>query len=265
MIVRGFETAANGMKALIDQNDSTANNVANVNTVGYKKQSLVFKNIYDANIVQKPYGTDEVKSIGELSIGSQVQKLTYDFTQGVLDRTGNTFDFAIEGDGFFKVQSTDGEISYTRAGSFTMNNNGFLVTKDGENVLDDKNKPIKIPTNDVVMRSLNDIIITEDGQIEINNEQNPVMLQKIGIYDFYNKEDLVCIGGSKFKPTDNNANLEVRPTKFKVEQGCLEMSNASVVNEMIKTINTSRNYEALSKLIKEDGDSLSHVMQVGRL
>lgn len=265
MIMRGLEAASNGMQALIEQNDSTANNVANVNTIGYKKQSLAFKNIYDSNVIQRTYGTDEVKNIGELSVGSQVQKLTYDFSQGTLERTGNVFDVAVQGDGFFKVRSNDGEISYTRNGGFVLNNNGDLVTKDGENVLDNRNKPIKINTKGVVMRSLNDIIINEDGRIELNNETGRTPFQTIGVYDFANKEDMICIGGSKFKPTDITTNPELKAEKFSIQQGSLELSNANVVNEMIKTINTSRNYEALAKVVKNDGDVLSKIMRVARL
>lgn len=265
MLLRGLESASNGMQALINQNDSTANNVANVNTIGYKKQSLVFKNIYDANVVQKPYGSNEAQTIGSLSVGSEVQSMTYDFSQGVLDKTNAVFDVAITGDGFFKIQLNDGGYAYTRNGSFTLNNNGTLVTKDGEAVIDDRGKPIKIKTNDVVMRSINDIIITEDGQIELSNEKDQVMMQKIGVYDFFNKDNMVSIGGSKFKPTDAMTNPEVRPTKFKIEQGSLEMSNANVVNEMIKTISTSRNYETLSKLVKTNGDSLTDVLNVAKL
>lgn len=266
MILRGLDSAANGMQALIEQNDSTANNVANVNTIGYKRQNLVFQDIYDTSISQKNAQTGEVKSIGELSIGSQVQKLTYDFSQGSLDKTGNPFDLAIEGDGFFKIQSSgDGSISYTRNGSFTMNNNGNLVTKDGDYVLDERGKKIKINTNDVVMHSLNDIIINEDGQIQLSNEQNSILMQKIGVYDFSNKEDMICIGGSKFKPAATNTSKEVKAEKFSIQQGSLEMSNANVVNEMMRTINTSRNYEALSKLVKTSGDTLSDVMRVARL
>lgn len=264
MIIRGMVSAANGMQALINQNDSTANNVANVNTIGYKKQSLVFKNIYDANVVQKSQDTGDANSVGALSVGSQVQKLTYDFTQGTLSKTEAPFDLAVEGDGFFKIQSSGGDILYTRNGSFTLNNEGNLVTKDGDYVLDNMNKKIKIKTNDVVMHSLNDIIITEDGQIELNNENNPMMMQKIGIYDFHNKEDMVNVGGSKFKPTDPKTNPEVVPSKFTLQQGYLELSNSNVVREMMQNINTSRNYESLSKLIKMNGDSLSSVMAVGR-
>ena len=267
MILRGLVAASNGMQALIDKNDAIANNVANVNTVGYKKANLIFKNMYDANIVQKTGegASEEAQSIGELSVGSQVQKLTYDFSQGALSRTGSPFDVAIQGDGFFKVQSLNGDISYTRNGSFTLNNGSNLVTKDGDFVLDDTGKKIKISTDALKMHSSGDIIIGEKGQIQINNEKNQVMLQKVGIYDFKNKEDMICIGGSKFKPTDATTNKEVKSEKFVVQQGSLEMSNANVVNEMINTINTSRNYEALSKLVKASSDSLSSAMRVARV
>ena len=200
-----------------------------------------------------------------MSIGSQVQKLTYDFSQGALTKTEGVFDLAIEGDGFFKIQSSDGGVSYTRNGSFTMNNNGDLVTKDGEYVLDEQGKTIKIRTKDVVMHSMNDIIITEEGQIELNNERNPTLMQKIGIFDFGRKENMVCVGGSKFKPADTNMNPEVKAKKYTIQQGSLELSNANVVNEMIKTINTSRNYETLSKLVKSNSDSLGKVMEVGKI
>lgn len=265
MLLRSFEAAANGMQALINQNDSTANNVANVNTIGFKKQNLIFQNIYDSSVAQKNPQTGEQESIGELSIGSQVQKLTYDFTQGSLDRTGNPFDLAIQGDGFFKIQSSSGEVSYTRNGSFTLNNKGELVTKDGDSVLDERGKKIKINTNDVVMRSLNDIIINEDGQIAICNDSGNTMMQKVGVYDFANKEDMTCIGGSKFKPTAANTSKEVKPIRFSIQQGALEMSNANTVNEMMKTISTSRNYEALSKLIKNGGETLASALRVARL
>jgi flagellar basal-body rod protein FlgF len=265
MIIKGFESAANGMQALINQNDSTANNVANVNTIGYKKQSLVFQNIYDSSVVQKNPQTGEMQSIGELSVGSQVQKLTYDFTQGSLDRTGNPFDIAIQGDGFFKIQSSSGDVSYTRNGSFTLNNKGFLTTKDGGFVLDERGKKVQINTNDVVMRSLNDIIINEDGQIALCNDSGNTMMQKIGVYDFANKEDMACIGGSKFQPTAANTSKEVKPVKFAIQQGALEMSNSNTVNEMMRTISTSRNYEALSKMIKTGGETLENALRVARL
>jgi flagellar basal-body rod protein FlgG len=267
MFLLGLTSASNGMQALIDQNDSTANNIANVNTVGFKRERLTFKDIYDTSVNQKVNnGSSDVRNIGSLSVGSQVQKLTYDFTQGVLSRTGNTFDLAIEGDGFFKVQSPKGETSYTRNGSFALDNKSFLVTKSGDYVLDTKNKRIRIQTEGMNLHSNKDILIGENGQIQIANEKNPIMLeQKVGIFDFANKEDMISKGDAKYVPAAGNNSKEMVPKKFIIQQGVLELSNANIVHEMINTINTSRCYESLAQIVKTDGDTLSQALRVGRL
>ncbi len=268
MITRGLESAANGMIALMNQNDSTANNIANVNTTGYKKQVLTFKNIYDAAIVHKEqFDKDSARYIGDLSTGSEVMKLTYDFSQGPFNQTNNVFDVAIQGDGFFKIEdAVDGSMSYTRNGSFTLNNRGFLVTKDGDYVMDKRNRRIRINTNDVVIRSMKNITINEEGTIQvISNNTDIIAQQQIGVFDFSNKEDLRNIGGSKFVPKTGNLNPELVATKYTIAQGALEMSNTTLVNEMIQTINTTRNYESLSKVVKESSNTLNEAMRVARL
>ncbi len=266
MIIRGLESAAKGMISLMEQNDSTANNVANVNTIGYKKQVLTFQNIYDATVVDKDLKTEEYSPIGSLSVGSKVQKLTYDFSQGAFTQTGNTFDLAIQGDGFFKIEDyKTGEMSYTRNGAFTMNSQGFLTTKDGDYVMDERNKRIRIRTNGVVMNSMKDLIISERGQIELVNKNDRITMQRIGIFDFSNKEDLRNIGGSKFVPKTGYLNPELKASKFVIEQGALEMANTNIVNEMIKTISTTRNYESLSKVVKNSSDTLNEALKIARL
>lgn len=267
MLLRGLASAANGMEALIEKNDSIANNIANVNTVGFKKECVVFQNIFDATVMQKTGAgmSAEIANIGELSVGSEAAKLTYDFSQGALNRTGCPLDLAVEGDGFFKIQSLNGDIAYTRNGSFTINNNSNLVTKDGDYVLDTLGKRIKVDTKGLQMHSQNDIVINESGQITINNEKNQLNLQKIGVYDFSNKEDMKSVGASKFQPIDTATNPELKAEKFIIQQGTLEMSNSNIVNEMINSISTSRNYESLSKVTQATGDTLKSILQVGRI
>src|SRR5574344_2209788 len=267
MLLLGFTSAVNGMQSLLDQNDSTANNIANINTVGFKRERLTFKDIYDNSIVDKSRdGSDTQRTLGQLSVGSQVQKLTYDFTQGVLNRTGNPFDLAIEGDGFFKVQSPKGDISYTRNGSFTLDPRSFLVNKEGDYVLDTQSRRIRIQTNGLRMHSNNDIIIGENGQIQINNERNPIRLQqRIGIFDFANKEELIAIGASKYKPTNVIARQEMVPKKFTLQQGTLELTNSNIVHQMINTISTSRSYESLAQMVKMGSETLSQALKVGKI
>ena len=247
MILRSLESAANGMLSLIEMNDNTAQNLANVNTVGYKKSSLTFQDIYDSAVIQKK-GTilqGNARDLGTLSMGSQSMKLTYDFTQGALARTENPLDLGIEGDGFFKVQDKNGNIAYTRNGSLTLDHQSFLVTKEGDYVLDDRNEPIRLWRDDMELNARRDIVVGEQGAIEINDINIKIPMQTIAVYDFADKEGLSAVGNSKFIVTNPDENPELRAEKFTIQQGTLEMSNASVINEMINTINTSRNYESL--------------------
>ena len=254
MLVRSFESATKGMLALTDQLDNTAMNLANVNTTGFKKTELTFKDIYDAKIVENS-GTvlcGSTRNIGTLSMGPKTDMIHYDFSQGALQRTDRPLDLAIEGDGFFRVQSPTGDISYTRCGQLVLDRDSFLRTEDGDTILgfDDITK----------------ITVGEQGAIEINDGVQKIPLQQIAIYDFQDKETgLFNIGGSKFITRDNDTNPPIRADKYTIQQGMLEMSNSNVIKEMIKTINTTRNFESLQKHVKTSGEMLSQAISLGRL
>ena len=274
MILRGFESASNGMLALMDNLDNTANNLANVNTTGYKKSMLTFKNVMDASVYQKNgelikgQSAGSNRYLGQLSMGSETMKLTYDFTQGALSKTGVPYDMAIQGDGFFKVQDRDGNISYTRNGSFCQNSQGFLTTKEGEYVLDNVNRPIRLFNDEMEenQRDTYQILVTEQGNIEAYDGRNRIPLATLGIFNFSNKDELISNGFSKFATrTDEAQELETPATKFTIQQGMLEMSNSNVIKEMINTIQTSRNYESLSKVITENSTLLDSAISVGRI
>ena len=273
MIVRSFESAANGMLALMDMNDNTANNLANVNTIGYKKGSLRFKDVMQSAVYSQEgsiiRNMNEINYLGSLSVGSQSMQYTHDFSQGALTKTSNPYDVAIEGDGFFKIQDIDGNISYTRNGSFVVDRGYWLKTKQGEFVLDVNNRRIRMLPEDMedetVFRDRKDIIIAENGNIEINSYNQKIPLQTIGIYDFSDKDDLFEIGDAKFVPRDIINNPELRSEKFSIQQGMLELSNSNVIQEMINTINTSRNYESLTKVVSTNSDMLTTAVSVGRI
>ena len=269
MLTRGMYAAAKGMLGYIEQNDVIANNIANVNTTGFKKGSLLFKNIYNAAVEQVDRTQNpkfrESAPVGEISMGSSVQQLVHEFSQGSLIHTEAPLDLAIQGDGFFKLQSQTGETYYTRNGAFVINNRNQLVNEDGDMVLDVDNRPITINLNDFQMRSIKDINITEAGQIEINHENNKITLQTIPLYDFQDKENMQWLGKAKFIPADPENNREMRAEKFVLKQGAIETSNTSLVNEMIGMINVTRGYETLSKFLKEESTLLSKAIQVGRV
>ena len=207
--------------------------------------------------------------IGSLSCGSQSMQYTHDFSQGALTKTSNPYDVAIEGDGFFKIQDAEGNVSYTRNGSFVVDRGYWLKTKQGEFVLDINNRRIRMLPEDMddetIFRDRKDIVIAENGNIEINSYNQKIPLQTIGVYDFADKDDLFEIGDAKFVPRDIINNPELRSEKFTVQQGMLELSNSNVIKEMINTINTTRNYESLTKIVSTNSDMLTTAVSVGRI
>ena len=271
MIIRSFESAANGMLALMDMNDNTANNLSNVNTIGYKKGSLRFKDVMQSAVYSQEGSilrNDTSRYLGNLSMGSQSLQYVHDFTQGALTKTSNPYDIAIEGDGFFKIMDAEGKISYTRNGSFCVNSDDYLVTKQGEYVLDTENKRVRMIPEDFdpeLFRDRVEIVIAENGNIEMNSYNQKFAMQTIGIYDFADKDDLFEVGDTKFIPRDPINNPELRAEKFSVQQGMLELSNSNVIKEMINTINTSRNYESLTKVVSTNSDMLRTAVSVGRI
>lgn len=269
MISRGIDIAAKGMMSLIDFQDSIANNIANVNTAGYKKEGLSFRNVYNA-LVEEPVDRNNPKNqdgrlVGEISMGSVTNKLVHEFSQGTLSRTGNPLDLGIEGDGFFKLRAPDGTINYTRNGAFCINSQNMLSDMQGNLVLDDANRPIRLNLTELNIGSEKSLTVNEDGRIVANRGENAQALQRIGIYDFANKEDMMAVGTSMYVPKDTTTNPELRAQKFSVQQGTIELSNANVINEMINSINVSRNYETLSNFVKEKSTQLSQAINLGKV
>lgn len=269
MISRGIEIAANGMKSLIDFQDTIAHNLANVNTTGYKKESLSFRSVYNA-MVSEPEKLNDYKyrtgrDVGRVSMGSESNKLVHEFIQGALVKTGLPLDLAIEGDGLFKVQNSKGEIAYTRNGSFTIDSRHRLINHEGELVLDVEDKPIVLNIRALGVSTANELTVNEDGQIGIAKAEGSRLLQKIAIYDFSNKEDMLALGHAKYYPKDLEMNPVLKAEKFTLQQGYLEASNSNVVNEMINSINVSRNYETLSKFVKEKASHITAAINIGRL
>lgn len=271
MITRGLESAAKGMIALMDMNDNIANNLSNVNTIGYKRGALRFRDIMESAVSSQEGSisrNSSSRNLGTLSLGSESMQYVHDFSQGALEKTTNPYDVAIEGDGFFKIRDIDGKESYTRNGSFVVNDQQYLVTKQGEYVLDIQNKRIRMIPEDFdpeMMRDRAEIVIGESGNIEMNSYNQKIPMQTIGIFDFSDKEDLFEIGDSKFIPRDIQNNPELKAQKFSVQQGMLELSNANTIREMINTINTTRNYESLTKIVRTNNETLQNAVSVGRL
>ncbi|MDR2861198.1 MAG: flagellar hook basal-body protein [Syntrophobacterales bacterium] len=222
----------------VDQLDIISNNIANVMTAGYKTEHLrasVGDNLPDPTVDRIPRITSSVY---------------VDFSQGILQRTGNPLDAALQGEGFFEIETASGP-AYTRAGNFSINQEGRLVNKSGQTVMGAAG-PVIIAGNDVR--------ITQSGNIQVDG----VTVDTLRVVVFENKNALKR-GEDGFFFDSGEAGLG-EPESINIQAGFLELSNASAAKEMIQMINVQRAFELYQKAIwtVSDQDKLS-VSRVGRL
>ncbi len=266
-MVRSLWTAATGMNAQQVNVDTIANNLANVNSAGYKAQVAQFKSLLYQNLrtVTTTANGDPKPTSSQVGLGVRPSSLNSIFTQGSLLDSQSDTAFAISGDGFFAIRGDDEEIYYTRNGDFTWaigTNGGMALTDcDGHPVLDTNGRTIELPRTYMASK----LAINQDGEIcypdDLNNLQ-PIGRQ-IGLYQFSNPGGLSRVGDTMWSPTEasgeaineaRNANVK----RSKVIQGYLEGSNVSVANEMVNLIVAQRAYEMNSKAITTS-DSMMEV------
>ena len=282
-MVRGWYTAVSGMRAQQWRLDSVANNLANVNTDGYKREQAAFKafpqlllrRMQDDGIYLHPFGSaDAAPIIGKIGTGVEFNELYVSLEQGPLKETHSDFDIALDGKGFFAVSTPWGE-RYTRNGSFFLGMEGYLLTKEGYQVLGE-NGPIRIQANNFQ--------IDREGQIWINAEYaddplamvprernawaDPVLLDTLKIVDFDIDRYIRKQGSSLFYSTEISGPAQImelgnRPA---VWQGFIEAANVEPVREMIQMIEVNRAYEANQKVIQTHDALLGTLItQVGRI
>jgi len=270
--MRSLWTAASGMIAQQTNVDTIANNLANVNTTGYKAETAEFKSLlYQTLQTKTTTANGEQKPISaQVGLGTRTSSITSKYTTGNFSSTGNNTDFAINGDGFFAVNDVNGDICYTRNGSFNwaISENGFMLANaDGLPVLDSNGQAIELEGD--YNSSL--LSITADGELCYPDEaNNPASLGiTIGLFQFSNPAGLEKIGGSLLKETENsgmpinemeNDNIK----KSTISQGYLEMSNVSVADEMVNLIVAQRAYELNSKAIVASDEMLQQANNLRR-
>ncbi len=256
-MIRALWTAATGMRAQQLNIDVISNNLANVNTVGFKRTRADFQDLMYQTL--RPPGADSTTTTKiptgiQVGLGTRVAALEKIFRQGSFKQTGNPLDLAIEGKGFFKVQLPNGEIAYTRAGAFKLDDQGRIVTSDGYPL----DPVITIPPDAI------DISIGEDGTVSVLQPGNTTYTQvgQITLADFPNPAGLRAIGRNLFKETDTSgAPIEGTPGQDQfgtIAQGYIETSNVDVVEEMVNLIVAQRAYEANSKAI-QTGDEMLQI------
>jgi len=328
---RGLYTAATGMISEMKRTDVISNNLANAANTGYKRDVTVHKEFHPMFIKRvndfnegsllgvrgTPLGSmaelntskDDVTQIkgfsanpfyrpgiGELGVGDYIDEIAVDYQQGALESTGNTFDLAIVGDGFFAVQTPEG-VRYSRNGAFFKNTQGYLQDIRGYNLLDTQGNPIRIPDN--VPDS--QVFIPSDGVISIPGTQtqlDPVTNRWTAIGDLNQRQQLAQIQFVEFgnrlatqKQGDNlyylvndnegnlpaaqavnqnvqarimNPDFQPRPASGEILQGSLEKSNTAIVTEMVELIHNHRMYDANAKAVQTQDTMLdTSVNQVG--
>lgn len=258
-MVKGLYTAYTGMINEQHRMDVLTNNLANADTNGFKKEgatSQSFDSILAYKIKDSSEGYHLAKRIGVNNPGVKIGEGYTDFSEGSLRNTGNTFDLALTDAGFFAVEFTNkaGETSvkYTRDGDFALTQEGYLVTRDGDSVLDENGSPIQIdPLKSVTISTAGQII--QDGRVAAT----------IQITDFEDYDYLERYGENYFQPIEG---AEEKEAAAQVYSGYLETSNISVVTEMVNMITVQRAYESNQKVITTYDSSLDIAAnQLGRI
>ena len=259
-MLKGLYTAYTGMINEQHRMDTMTNNLANVSTVGFKKEgatSRSFEDVLTVKIKDASMGSTRItQPLGYDNPGVKIGENYTDYGQGSFRITDNTYDLALAGEGFFAIQYTNkaGETStmYTRNGQFTLTRDGYLTTEDGDYVLDTQNNRIRLNT-------LQDAKIANDGTIY----QNDAAVARIQVTDFQDYNYLEKYAETYYRPMEGartiNADAEVK-------SGYLEMANVNIVSEMVNLNAISRQYESNQKIIQTYDDSLNiAVNQLGKL
>jgi flagellar basal-body rod protein FlgG len=248
-MMRALWSAASGMNAQELNVDTIANNLANVNTIGYKKQRAEFQDLMYETLREAGSAAAEGVELPtgiQIGLGTRTAATRKVFTQGTFQETGNPLDMVIEGDGFFQVLTPNGTVAFTRAGAFKMDSEGNVVTADGFLL----EPPLVVPPDATSISVGNDgtvSVVTAGshepqtvGQIQLARFANPAGLRNLG-------HSLLAATGASGDPVTGSPGMDGLGG---VSQGMLEMSNVKVIEEMVNMITAQRAYEANSQAIR---------------
>ncbi len=256
-MVRSLYTASTGMVHQMNRLDVITNNMANSDTTAYKREgstSQSFDSVYgikinDSSVHYIP------QQIGKMSLGVKVGESYTDYTDGNLEETGQVYDMALNGNGFFAISYADKNgnesIRYTRDGNFTVNSDGVLVTKDGDFVLAEDGGLIVIPEGV-------SISVDESGRITADGQ----VIGQFQLVDFEDYDYLEKFGENMYIAIDG---ATTKDAGCKVYQGYLEASNVNIVSEMVELITITRDYESNQRVIRAVDETLEKSVALGQL
>jgi flagellar basal-body rod protein FlgG len=257
-MIRALYTAASGMSAQQANLDTVANNLANSATSGFKQRALQFEDMIYQNMVTPGSAASQQTISAGLQIGLGTKSLSSEviMTQGDFNQTGNPYDLAIQGAGFFQVQMPNGTLAYSRDGNFSLNNAGLVVDANGDQLI----PALTIPSNatSVTISTYGVVTATLPGQTAATQ------LGQIQLATFPNPGGLSSQGGNLFLPTSSSGNAITdnpggNTGMGTLQQGYLENSNVDVVTEFVQMILAQRAYESNSKVIHTADDMYSQI------
>jgi flagellar basal-body rod protein FlgG len=257
---RSLNIAATGMAAQETQLNTIANNLANANTVGYKRQDAQFEDLLYQNVRAPGVAPDgsPIPTSTQVGTGSRIVATSRSFAQGAIQQTGNNLDLAIEGGGFFAVTQANGQQAYTRAGNLQLNAQGRITTSDGL-ALD---PPISVPTTatSVTIGSDGTVTATQTGQA------TPTALGQLQITSFANPNGLNALGHNLYTATESSGTPQTGAPgvdgRGTILQGAVESSNVDVVTEMVALIGAQNAYEMNSKVVAAADQMLQNATQM---
>lgn len=261
--MRALYTAASGMNAQQANIDNVANNLANVNTIGFKKSRVDFEDLVYQQVKAPgtPTSAEAASALGlESGLGTRAVATVRNFSGGNLRTTNSPLDLAVEGSGFFQLSLPGGETGYTRAGGFHLNAEGQIVTADG----------IALEPNISIPANAQSVSISKDGIVSVSlpNQPAPQQVGTLELAVFQNPAGLQARGGNVYVATsasgDPVTGVPGTDGVGTIAQGFLEESNVSVVEEMVQMILGQRAYEANSKVIRAADEMLQQVNNLSR-
>jgi flagellar basal-body rod protein FlgG len=250
----GLRTSASGMKAQQLMVDTIANNLANVNTTGFKRSRVSFEDVlYETLQGAQVVNPRDPQTIAPVQIGKGVRlaSILRLHTQGAPEQTGRPLDVAIDGEGFFQVQRADGTIAYTRDGTFTMSDTGAIVTSGG----------YRLQPNISVPADAQNLGISPSGVITANNGGTTTELGRVELARFVNPSGLMSLGENMYSETAASGQpvtgAPQEPGFGRLLQGMLESSNVEIVQEMTDMIAAQRAYEINAKAVQAGEDMMT--------
>ena len=255
-MVRGLYTAWTGLYNEQKRLDVIANNIANSATTGYKQEGVTSQSFDDMLAIKvRDYSVQTNEVIGTMPLGVKVGEVYTNYGQGSVRVTGNTYDLALDGSGFFTMRVTDragnDHIRYTRAGNFTITQDGYVTDADGNH--------LQSEAGDLIVPTDAEIVFDKDGSVYANGE----VIDRITVTDFEDYKYLKKFADTMYEPVDGATEIEATGS---VLQGCLEQSNVNVVKEMTQMIAITRAYEANQKIVQTMDSTLDQaVNNVGRV